>query len=273
MKKLFIILLTANIFYPSLAQNLDPILETFQDTEWNFKVKQLEDFFNRFNNRLTYQQNDQKLSFEFSEDSYRQLLMTTIESQDTLLTKKFIDQIIIFQKSNQLSFLDSGWYAEAQIDFSYLEKKNQINLILKVVEADSIGHSWGICGIKKITAPLYEYTANPDKFINPANHNLRFSNLRLLFDGKSDFGGLLSHPLEINQESLFLFLAGTGQLKFNQVKSLRYHFTQFPDYIFVVENFDRTGIKSGWLISDIFQANSQQKEKYLRNLILESHAN
>lgn len=263
-------LLTAGI---GLCQGTESAHGTFQDANWNFKVKQIDDFINRFNNQISYQQNKQSLSFQLREEEYRRLLQNMLEGPEGEMADQFISKVIEFNQSDKLSFLDSGWYAETEIQVGYEGMTLFVPMVLSIVKDSSVGHKWAISAIGLPKTKIWTLGFNEEKFINPANHSLRFSDFEYLIDGEGDFTNLLSSDLEIDQRSIFLFFAASGKFDSITTTGIRYHFLQFPNYVFVVDNFDRESPKSGWLISEIFEADEAFKNSYLTNLFLSTDEN
>jgi hypothetical protein len=77
----------------------------------------------------------------------------------------------------------------------------------------------------------------------------------------------------VDQLSVFNTLIYTGQLKIEYVQKIVYHFLQAPNYIFLVEHFDRNSSNAGWLISSIIKINDFEKESYLNHIMGKNNNN
>ena len=70
-----------------------------------------------------------------------------------------------------------------------------------------------------------------------------------------------------NGLSAFFALIHSGVLQIEYVENLTYCFFNVPGYVFLVNDFNRKGINSGWLISSYKQCNKIEKIDYWNNLI------
>jgi hypothetical protein len=244
----------------SYSQNLER--PTFNDPVWNVKVKQLDDFLDRFNNQTKYFQNNSTVTHELSEEMHLGLLWSLVNIQDTLLINDFISTVVKDKGKNVLSFYEGSWFSEIEIEIRYFEQIQKISLIMKMEKSVTGGHKWVLASVKEPDKNWLNLNDNPEKFINPTNHNLRFSRLQRHIDGSDDILGLLPNDWEIDYMSIFLYLVSRGDIELLRVNKIKYHFLQIENFIFTVEYFDRPTLKSGWLISEIITADTLAKKRF-----------
>jgi hypothetical protein len=108
------------------------------------------------------------------------------------------------------------------------------------------------------------------RFIQPAANETNFSELERDFADKRRLADLFDSDFFDRHFSEPFFQAVLrNRLRFVAVKKLRYHYLQVHDWIFTVENFERSTRNSGWLIASIRQANTEQRSSYVRRLLEE----
>ena len=96
------------------------------------------------------------------------------------------------------------------------------------------------------------------------SHELDFMNLRkaLVKDGSPESYTLAD--FQPDYLTLFLYEVKKGLLKFKNVNRISFHFFSLEGWYFTLNNFNRTGYNSGWLISDLTEINKPQKEQLLK---------
>ena len=108
------------------------------------------------------------------------------------------------------------------------------------------------------------------RFIQPAANDTYFAELERDFADKRHLADLFDRQyLQRHYSDGFYQALLAGRVRFVAVKKLKYHYLQVHDWIFTVENFQRSTRNSGWLISSIREANPEQRSAYLRKLLQE----
>jgi hypothetical protein len=68
-----------------------------------------------------------------------------------------------------------------------------------------------------------------------------------------------------DQLALFVAEVKNGNLKFESVKEVKFHFLQVPGWYFEVSYFNRNSDSSGWLISNMMKITEKDKKELIRN--------
>lgn len=168
-----------------------------------------------------------------------------------------------------LAFTDSNWYAEAQCVFTQGKTNITIPVILHIRAAHGSAR-WMIAGIGKCTLPKSgkANTGKGSDFIPTSSHGTNFLVFHRVFAaGMNPANYFEPQLLATDRASRLIGATTTGQLKFGYVKAINYHFYQVPGWVFTVARFKRKHTNSGWLISGLQRANSQQKSVQLHDLL------
>lgn len=151
-----------------------------------------------------------------------------------------------------LDFHGKDWFAELECLFQYKGKEHPLTIFLHL-EADRLGHKWVIDQVR--FAPYAERIPPPreagDEFLHPLSHELDFMNLAKVFRSSKDLAGYLPESWTPDPLTLFLLDVAEGHLVFRTVRKLRFHFLQVPGWYFQLEDVQREGFNTGWLITDL----------------------
>jgi hypothetical protein len=106
--------------------------------------------------------------------------------------------------------------------------------------------------------------------IQPAANDTYFAEFERDFADKRDLAGLFDHQFfQRKYSGAFYQALLTDRIKFVAVREIKYHYLQVHDWIFTVENFDRSTRNSGWLITSIRPAGEAARAEYVRQLLEE----
>ena len=202
-----------------------------QMTELAFEasVKGIDEFMSRFNGYERHLMVDPKAT-----DAVRQNLLTLFDAentQDVELKLAMVDTIL--SRGTQLSYESKMWYAEATCKMFYKKREVELKLILRT-----------------------ELTPNKLNGLGS-----------IINKNREHFAGYRCRDIQIDELSAFLALVQAGDLTFDYCEGVRYHFLNVPGFIFTVENQMRTSTNSGWLISDVMEADYEEKENYMFNVL------
>lgn len=238
---------------------------------YQLRVKNIEDFINRFNytqdargNTIKYAdslKNDRAkmIFFLFSNEIIYQNYRKDTTTKDTLKFKKniisdFINDVSLDTTPVFLKFIDARWVAEAVCAVKYNGKPDSIKLFLSLVYDKRIqGVKWVI---DSCVAQCLDISPKDTIGISPVSHNMNFMDI-----GKaSDFypekiAGFAFNNYKPDYLSILFFAIKQKILKIDFVKSITFHFEQVPGYSFSVINYNTASAHSGWLISDIKKKN------------------
>lgn len=262
---IFLSFLTAFIF-SSVAQGR--LTDEMKDTEESLvaSTKQINQFFRRFNG-----EEDQKGARYMSTDkNYRDIALrkkyipvlfdTESGYVSESLAKDFIREVTDKRDPSFLDFHAGDWFAEVNTVFTYKGKSQSVLLYLKIQEQGK-GYEWVIHDVA--FAPFQNMfnkdTSETKKFIHPMSHELDFMNLRKAFQNPNPESYT---PREYVPDylTLFLYELKKGNLSFETVKNVKFHFFSIEGWYFELSHFNRPGFNTGWLISNLVKANRNEKE-------------
>ena len=238
----------------------------FDERRFLFEVKQIDEFFERFNNdkRSFIKRNIGKYYPGIKIDR-PSLLRTLFDKESKQIVpankKEFIKDVTDPNDPLFLKFYMPGWWAEASCIFIYNNKPVSARVTL-IIETDSSQASkWVIkrieCnGIKQSTGKLlFPLRQNPAKFLSPMSHATNFIALARAFDDKGNLGSYITGDyLSDNSSASFMQALLTSQLTFRYINSIKYYFSQIPGWRFTVASCVRTdSVNSGWLVTDMVQ--------------------
>ena len=239
------------IFFSSSlqSQNIEKI--------YGIKVKQFNEFINRFNYKTDFKGNsiDSVFSSKISRAYYIRLLFNeedpSIESKNTDYLNRineFINdvttsEIFIYRYSDKIIA-----EVEANITYKGQQKKASVFLNQEILEPDMV--KWVI---KDVDAdylyPLKKDTTN--RFLSPSANETNFISLRRALKEKEFAYQYAYKDFNIDLLSIFFYEIKTGNIKVNQVNEITYHIFDIPGWYITVREFNRDTENSGWLIEDL----------------------
>ena len=255
---------------------------SFGDRERFVKeVKQLDQFFKRFNNEEDIFTGVEKSSEVYSSEK-KDLIKFQSERKKSLITLlNFSDSALIKKKETvdflnyagddtnhvELGYYDENWYARVECLYQYKGEKQNLHLILKREGTPELGNKWAITGIDMPFISLDPVRTDTVKFISPMNHEVGFMGLFKVFRDNSNIIQYTSTGFIPDELTLFLYLVKTGELQYLSVISIRYHFLQVKNWLFTVDYFNRASNNSGWLISSVVPMDDAEKMNYKKNVL------
>jgi hypothetical protein len=265
---------------PVIAQQIES--HSTREINFVFEVKQIDEFFERFNNIETSLFSSYlNLKYPgFSRDRYA-MLTTLFDKQDRTeadnLVTAFCQQVADTLNPAYLDFYNNDWYAEAVCKFLFRGAPIEVKLILKIQTTANGGSKWMIMGAysgvfaSSDKSPVIPGKPDCCKFLNPMSHATNFISLSRAFNDKMNVSDYLdSGFFTFASSKAFLRELLRDQLKYQYVKEIRYHFLQVPGWVFTVNQYRRKGVHSGWLISSLTRANDDEKQLYRERLLIKS---
>lgn len=266
MRYLVLLILFPATFFSLIAQNR--LSDDMKDTEEKLlaSTKQINQFFRRFNG----EEDQQGKRFHSGDKGYRDpglrknYLPVLFDSEtgnvSENLAKDFIKEVTDKRDPSFLNFHSGDWFAEVNTVFHYNGTTESVLLYLKI-QKQGLGHEWVITDVA--FAPFQELfnkdTTHTKKFIHPMSHELDFMNLRKAFQ-KGNPESYTAREYNPDYLTLFLYEMKRGNLKFEAVKNVKFHFFEIEGWYFELANFNRKGFNTGWLISNLVKADSKEKE-------------
>lgn len=259
MKRLHLFLLSILLAGNMSAQQLD---QSWQ-REFTEHVKSIDEFMKRFNGEEVYPGLE-----KWDEDFLQLNLFSLLDRQMKKEAKQgAIDFVSTIMESGvKLSYADTLWYAEAKCDITYKGKATGVTLFLRPEKIQGNLFRWAFCGADGINGNLIDIKSKGA--ISPVEHEIHFMELQSIFkNDRQHIFGYRQEGYKIDQLSVFLALVYTGQITFNSVSEMKFHFFNVPNYQFVVEEIGRRGSNAGWLITSFKQLPQEKKQAYINDLI------
>lgn len=236
--------------------------------------KQVSQFFRRFNGEEDergnrYYPGDKQYR---SEKLRKQYLRTLFDESNTnissALKAEFIKDILDKQESSILNFHGGNWFAEVHTTFTMNGKREPVILFMEL-EKHKLGTRWVI---QKVHADMFEPyfvkdTVKVGRFLHPMSHELDFMNLRKAFENKDSVNQYTLKTFVPDHLTLFLYEVKKGNLKFQTVDRVNFHFFQIDGWYFGISEFNRPGYNTGWLISNLVRLNHPGDKAVLRKFL------
>ncbi|MBE9468626.1 MAG: hypothetical protein IMY72_09970 [Bacteroidetes bacterium] len=255
MKKLLLYFIFCIFFSSSLQSQI--IADKNIEKIYGIKVKQFNEFLNRFNYKTDFKGNliDSVFLSKISRAYYLKMLFneedTRIESKNT----DYLNRINEFITDVTTSEIFMNKYsdriiAEVKSNINYKGKKKEVYIFLnqEIVEPDML--KWVISDVDADF--LYEIKIDTtNRFLSPSSNETNFISLRRALKEK-DFAYQYAHKdFNIDLLSIFFYEIKTGNIKVNQVNEITYHIFDIPGWYITVREFNRDTENSGWLIEDL----------------------
>ena len=261
----FIVIMSLGFSSPANSQLYSGYEENFA-----YEVKQIDEFFERFNNDSTLIKDYIFKNYDRMEVDREDLLVSLFDLKSSYLNKEdvksFIQTVNDSLKPVHLSFYDDDWYARVKCTVVYEEKIRELFLLLRVQIEKNGASKWVVHNVYAdfLNTPNGN---NPRAFLNPVSHATDFMGLNRAFEDPENLKGYLSSSFEDDHLSKFAIEMQNNRISLKQVENISYHFFQVDGWVFTVENFRRQEKNSGWLISRLIPANEKEKEEYKQHLL------
>ncbi len=256
---ILLLCLYTNIFATSVfAQQIVGTSEGFNEEEIMRRVKQVDEFFKRFNYETDFEgksmagkfDNQERMKYVFSLFDTTFLAKTNQERRELIET--FVKKACKDENGYFLNFNDGSWYADADCQVILNGKETSIKLLLKIERIDEKRNKWVIFDA---ISPILSLTPEPKELktvISPVDHEINFMKLADLTEmyhaGVTHFA---HSDYKKDELSVFFWLIKNRMLKIKHVENLVFHFETIPDFVFTVKHTERKGNNSGWLIGDL----------------------
>jgi len=264
---LFVSLLWASV---SMAQTIGDF--KMDETELYAMTKQMGQFMRRFNyeeDQFGYKLNPKDPKYRNAE-MRRQSLPILFDQErygtQTELQRYFIEDVTKGD-STFMTFLGGHWYSEVSTTFRYNGKEVNVQLIL-AVEQEGLGSKWVLtnvyCPEFNKLFPTGELAEKEKHFLHPMSHELDFMNIYKAFQDPEVIDFYASKDYQPDYLTLFFYEVKNGHLVFQHVDGLKFHVFQIKDWYFEVSWFDRKGLNSGWLMSNVIYLPEKEKTNLIK---------
>jgi len=222
-----------------------------------YEVKQLSQFFERFNMSDTVRIDSLSLS----------QCQINILSLFDMQKYNFATDSIVWEFTNyicesgvRIGYENQDWYSTATAVFQENNAERKIELTLSHVRDTSGYYKWIIAGINPTSLLLSEKVS--DIAISPLNNEINFIDLSKAFSGKKNLSSYTSSTFTPDYLSIFLSLVERNILKFVQIENVTYHLLQIDGWLLKIQFQNRIDFNSGWLITDIVKMSKEDKNIY-----------
>ncbi|WP_194775633.1 hypothetical protein [Pararhodonellum marinum] len=266
---LVLVLITSYRFAP--GQGLYSPGQPSDDGRFAASTKQVNQFFRRFN---AEESKDGSTRFNPGDREYRDrelrkgFINILFDNETTSVPKSlkedFTQTVISTGNPQFLDFHNGEWFAEVNTVFMIKGKRENVTLFMKLQE-EGLGFEWVIDNIAADFFKLYfdKDTGNDKQFLHPLSHELGFMNLRKALQDNKKPESYTPKEFSPDYLSIFLYEIKKGNIRFETVSDVKFHFFQISDWYFELSQFNRPGFNTGWLISNLVKLNEGDKDVIL----------
>ena len=273
MKQTAILILVGLLMWvvPLAGQRLGSV--TGDESDLYAQTKQVNQFFRRFNNEEDrfgnrYYPGDSL----YRDNAFRKVYLNMLFDQESpfiqkSLKEEFISQVTDPENPVFLDFHGEDWFAELATTFKYYHKKENLILFLKLEQA-GLGYKWVITNVYFDQFLKLFYKGDKEeakkKFLHPMSHELDFMNIHKVFDDTRYSEYYASDTFKPDYRSLLFYELKNGNMSFEDVGTLKFHFFQVDGWYFEVSFINRAGGNSGWLITKLYRISPNEKKELIQ---------
>jgi hypothetical protein len=169
--------------------------------------------------------------------------------------------------SNYFEFLGGKWYSEVSATFKMNGQSVDISMIF-AIEQENLGSKWVLTNVffsdfNKLF-PKGDIAEQQKHFLHPMSHELDFMNIHKVFKTPECIEYYASNTYSPDYLSMFFYEIKKGNLVFEKINSEKFHVFQIDNWYFEVSWFNRDGLNTGWLISNLIFLKDNEKEELLK---------
>ena len=269
-RNIILLALTFAFVWPVAGQTIGDF--KMDETELYAMTKQMGQFMRRFN--YEEDQFGEKLNpkdSKYRSNEMRRKSLPILFDQEkfgtqTDLQRYFIEDVTKGD-STYMTFLGGRWYSEVSCTFRYNGKPVNIMLIL-AIEKEGLGSKWVLTNVyfsefNKLF-PNGEIAERERHFLHPMSHELDFMNIYKAFKDPAVIEYYASKEFQPDYLTLFFYEIKQGRMVFQHVDSVKFHVFQIKDWYFEVSWFNRSGLNSGWLMSNVIYMPEKEKTNIIK---------
>ncbi|MBR2051023.1 MAG: hypothetical protein IJ961_00925 [Bacteroidales bacterium] len=276
MKKFFltnVLLLSMFFIKTSEAQSYTNLGDVQTDERAFYTMtKQMSQFMSRFN--YEEDQYGTKISPEspdYRDRMKRRSVLPLLFDMDNPRTNGSLRDFFIAdlteKDANYFEFLGGKWYSEVSATFKMNGEKVDISMIF-TIEQENLGSKWVLTNVyfsdfSKLF-PKGDIAEQQKHFLHPMSHELDFMNIYKIFKTPESIEYYASNTYSPDYLSIFFYEVKCGNLVFEKVNSEKFHVFQIDNWYFEVSWFNREGLNTGWLISNLVFLKDDEKEELLK---------
>jgi hypothetical protein len=242
------------------------------ETEFYAMTKQMGQFIRRFNyeeDQFGEQLNPKDPRYHSNEMRKKSLPILFDQEKygtQTELQRYFIEDVTK-SDSTYMNFHGGRWYSEVSTTFKYNGKPINVMLFL-AVEKDGLGSKWVLtniyCSEFSELFPVGDTIEKEKYFLHPMSHELDFMNIYKAFQNADVIEYYASKDYQPDYLTLFFYEIKKGNLVFQHVDAVKFHVLQIKDWYFEVSWFNRSGLNSGWLMSNVIYMPEKEKSNLIK---------
>ena len=235
--------------------------QAFDEEALQCKVKQIDEFFNRFNLEVDYKGEPISVASDsMAMDSLSKMRnlaslldldkFVDSEHRPDSLAVEFLNYVISHEK--RINYADSTWQAEAEASVVAGNKTYPLTLILHTENVRDVIFRWVISDVDTPLMSALTDSLTSSVSIMPGAHGSSFITLAETINlNAKNVRSLFPKDYTPDRLSLFAYLVSTGKIKIKNVSKVVYRF-RLDDYEFTVERHEKGDtMNNGWLISRI----------------------
>ncbi len=242
------------------------------DGRFAASTKQVNQFFRRFNAEESV---DGAIRFYPGDSLYHNIplrqgfIQILFDNQTSTISDElkadFIKTVLSPIYPQYINFHQEGWIAEVEAEFTFKGKRESTTILLKL-QPERMGYEWVI---DEVVFPPFKNLFNKPvgaakDFLHPLSHELDFMNLRRAFQDSNLPEAFTETSFKPDYLTLFLYEMKQNNIRFETVKDVKFHFFQIDGWYFEVNQFNRPGFNTGWLISNLVKLNIGDKDTILK---------
>jgi len=237
------------------------------------QTKQLTQFFRRFNGEEDAKGNKlDSASSQFRNQHLRtDFLGILFDKKNTNITdelkSQFIKDVTNEKDIKYLNFRGKDWFAEVNAVFTYQNRPVNILIYLEL-EQSGLGYKWVISNVFFDSFSQIFFHPNTDEkassFLHPMSHEIDFMNLRKAFADPKDIDYYAPNDYTPDYLTLFFVEIKNKNLLYKTINNVKFHFLQIDGWYFEVNDFNRSGFNSGWLVSNLLKISETEKTRLLK---------
>lgn len=266
---LIVLLIVANL--PGFQLKAQKYVEDEDISMLYASTKQVNQFIRRFNGeedlygKRLYPKDKKYRSVKLRKRYLNDLFDNQNYTINSTLKKEFVEEITSQQNPSYYDFYAKNWFAEVNAKFLYLGKEENVILYFRL-EKETGGYKWSMINVyfHRFDKLFYQNPPPAYKFIHPMSHELEFMNLRKAFKYYKQMEYYAEKSFSPDYLTLFLYELKKGKFKFQSVADVKFHVFQVKNWYFEIQNFNRKGDNTGWLISNLIKIPDKEKTSLIK---------
>ncbi len=174
---------------------------------------------------------------------------------------------LVADNKYQLDVADTNYFVVAHCSARYKGKAHDLDLWFAI---NNTKYGFPIWTMLKADAGFLRLTAADtvtQMYISSTAQDIDFMGLpNIVKNNAANIVNFASPSSGVDQLTVFLTLAASGQISIESVNRISLVFCQIPGYIFQVSRFVRDSLNSGWLIHKIDEVSDTQKQNFINDI-------